>query len=49
MPTTPSTPRQDRTRLPNRRLNLPFGFECNNLKYTATVSWFDIIASESAS
>ena len=30
-----------RERLPNRRRSESFGFECNGLKYTATVSWFD--------
>ena len=30
-----------RERLPNRRHSESFGFECNGLKYTATVSWFD--------
>jgi ribonucleoside-diphosphate reductase alpha chain len=27
--------------LPNRRRSESFGFECNTLRYTATVSWFD--------
>jgi ribonucleoside-diphosphate reductase alpha chain len=31
----------ERHRLPNRRRSESFGFECNGLKYTATVSWFD--------
>jgi ribonucleoside-diphosphate reductase alpha chain len=30
-----------RQRLPNRRHSESFSFECNGLKYTATVSWFD--------
>src|SRR5260370_28057247 len=30
-----------RERLPNRRRSESVGFECNGLKYTATVSWFD--------
>jgi hypothetical protein len=30
-----------RERLPNRRRSESFGFECNGLKYTVTVSWFD--------
>jgi hypothetical protein len=29
-----------RTRLPNRRACESFGFECNDLKYTATISYF---------
>lgn len=29
-----------RTCLPNRRANETFGFRCNNLDYTATVSFF---------
>ena len=31
----------DRQRLPNRHANLSFSFECNELRYTATASWFD--------
>jgi hypothetical protein len=31
----------ERQRLPNRRRSESFGFECNGLRYTATVSWFD--------
>ena len=27
--------------LPNRRRSETFSFECSNLHYTATVSWFD--------
>ena len=30
-----------RERLPNRRASISFGFECNGLKYTATVSFRD--------
>ena len=30
-----------RQRLPNRRASESFGFECADLKYTATASWFD--------
>jgi hypothetical protein len=30
-----------RQRLPNRRRSESFGFECNGLRYTATISWFD--------
>lgn len=29
-----------RERLPNRRPSISFGFECNGLRYTATVSFF---------
>jgi hypothetical protein len=34
--TTPTA----RERLPNRRASISFGFECNGLRYTATVSRF---------
>jgi hypothetical protein len=30
-----------RTRLPDRRPSTTFAFECNNLRYLATVSFFD--------
>jgi ribonucleoside-diphosphate reductase alpha chain len=30
-----------RHRLPDRRASVVFGFECNGLYYTASVSWFD--------
>ena len=30
-----------RKRLPHRRRSESFSLECNGLKYTATVSWFD--------
>jgi hypothetical protein len=30
-----------RKRLPHRRHSESFSLECNGLKYTATVSWFD--------
>jgi hypothetical protein len=30
----------ERRRLPNRRASLHFGFQCNNLDYTASVSFF---------
>jgi ribonucleoside-diphosphate reductase alpha chain len=30
-----------RERLPNRRVSESFGFECNGLQYTATISRFD--------
>jgi hypothetical protein len=30
----------ERTRLANRRHSINFGFECNGLRYTATVSFF---------
>jgi hypothetical protein len=31
----------ERERLPNRRASRQVTFECNNLRYTATVSYFD--------
>jgi hypothetical protein len=31
----------ERRKLPQRRRSETFGFECNGLRYTATVSWFD--------
>jgi len=31
----------ERERLPNRRYSETFGFECNGLRYTATISRFD--------
>jgi ribonucleoside-diphosphate reductase alpha chain len=30
----------DRNRLPNRRASTTFAFECNSLRYVATVSYF---------
>ena len=30
-----------RQRLSNQHANLSFSFECNELRYTATASWFD--------
>jgi hypothetical protein len=30
----------ERARLPDRRHSVTFGFACNGLRYTATVSWF---------
>jgi hypothetical protein len=30
-----------RHRLPDRRPSIVFGFQCANLTYTATASWFD--------
>jgi hypothetical protein len=34
------TPMIQRTRLPHRRTSDTFGFECNSLHYTATVSFY---------
>jgi hypothetical protein len=35
-----ATPPSIRKRLPNRRANLSFAFECAGLKYTATIGYF---------
>src|SRR3974390_3200765 len=40
-PTEFPAPRQTRERLPDRRPSVSFSFECNGLKYAATISRFD--------